>query len=66
MIPCAALPAYCVRPLKVAGSRIQVGPVDVLESGASTGIVLNFGSEARNKIQLGGDSDLSILKVREA
>lgn len=62
MIPCAALPASCVRPLKVAGSRIQVVPVDVLESGASTGTVLNFGSEARNKIQLGGDSDPSIEK----
>lgn len=62
MIPCAALPASCVRPLKVAGSRIQVVPVDVLESGASTGTVLNFGSEARNKIQRGGDSDPSIEK----
>lgn len=62
MIPCAALPASCVRPLKVAGSRIQVVPMDVLESGASTGTVLNFGSEARNKLQLGGDSDLRIEK----
>ena len=50
----------CVWPCKVVGLRIQVGPVDVLEFGASTRIVL--GSEARNKIQLGGDSDLSIEK----
>uniref|UniRef100_A0A0D6QWS2 Dof-type domain-containing protein n=1 Tax=Araucaria cunninghamii TaxID=56994 RepID=A0A0D6QWS2_ARACU len=69
MIPCA-LPAPCVRPLKLGGSRIQVLPLDILDSGsaaaaASTGgsgsasTVLNFGPDGHsNKIPGDGEQQM--------
>uniref|UniRef100_A0A0C9RVF4 TSA: Wollemia nobilis Ref_Wollemi_Transcript_11015_2487 transcribed RNA sequence n=1 Tax=Wollemia nobilis TaxID=56998 RepID=A0A0C9RVF4_9CONI len=69
MIPCA-LPAPCVRPLKLGGSRIQVLPLDILDSGSvaaaastvgsgsvSASTVLNFGPDGRSNKIITGDGE---------